>query len=65
MLSVAALKASSILLKIWKPSQNCRPKPEMQAQFLGVLEAVPSQLLAVIDALLTSVGFALDNKSKT
>ena len=40
-------------------------KQEMQAQFLGVLEAVPSQLLAVIDALLTSVGFCLDNKNKT
>ncbi|MBS0648772.1 MAG: 50S ribosomal protein L10 [Verrucomicrobia bacterium] len=40
-------------------------KQEMQAQFLGLLEAVPSQLLAVIDALLTSVGHALDNKSKT
>ncbi len=40
-------------------------KPEMQAQLLGTLEAVPSQLLAVIDALLTSVGFCLDNKSKT
>jgi large subunit ribosomal protein L10 len=40
-------------------------KPEMQAQFLGLLEAVPSQLLAVIDALLTSMGHILDNKSKT
>jgi large subunit ribosomal protein L10 len=40
-------------------------KPEMQAQLLGILEAVPSQLLAVIDALLTSVGFCLDNKNKT
>jgi large subunit ribosomal protein L10 len=40
-------------------------KAEMQAQFLGLLEAVPSQLLAVFDALLTSVGFALDNKNKT
>lgn len=40
-------------------------KQEMQAQFLGLLEAVPSQLLAVIDALLTSVGHALEQKSKT
>lgn len=40
-------------------------KAEMQAQFLGLLEAVPSQLLAVFDALLASVGFCLDNKSKT
>ena len=40
-------------------------KQEMQAQILGLFEAVPSELLAVIDALLTSVGFCLDNKSKT
>jgi len=40
-------------------------KPEMQAQFLGLLEAVPSQTLGVIDALLTSVIYCLDNKSKT
>jgi large subunit ribosomal protein L10 len=40
-------------------------KPEMQAQLLGTLEAVPSQLLAVIDALLTSVGLCLENKDKT
>ena len=40
-------------------------KPEMQAQLLGTLEAVHSTLLAVIDALLTSVGFCLDNKSNT
>jgi large subunit ribosomal protein L10 len=40
-------------------------KEEMRSQFLGLLEAVPSQLLAVFDALLTSVGYVLDNKSKT
>ncbi|MGR3973195.1 MAG: 50S ribosomal protein L10 [Candidatus Rhabdochlamydia sp.] len=38
-------------------------KPEMQAQLLGLLEAVPSQLLGVIDALLSSVPHCLDNKS--
>lgn len=40
-------------------------KPEMQAQLLGLFEAVPSQLLGVIDALLTSVAYCLDNKSTT
>lgn len=39
-------------------------KPEMQAQLLGLFEAVPSQLLGVVDALLTSVANCLDNKSK-
>jgi large subunit ribosomal protein L10 len=40
-------------------------KDEMRAQFLGLLEAVPAQTLSVIDALLASLGHALDNKSKT
>lgn len=40
-------------------------KEEMQAQLLGLFEAVPSQTLSVIDALLTSVAYCLDNKSKT
>lgn len=40
-------------------------KPEMQAQLLGTLEAVPAQTLAVIEALLTSMGYILDNKSNT
>lgn len=40
-------------------------KPEMQAELLGLFEAVPSQLLGVIDALLTSVAHCLDNKSTT
>ena len=40
-------------------------KQEMQAQLLGLFEAVPSQLLAVLDALLTSMGHILNNKSKT
>lgn len=39
-------------------------KPEMQAQLLGLFEAVPSQLLGVIDALLTSTLHCLDNKDK-
>ncbi len=39
-------------------------KQEMQAQFLGLLEAVPSQTLGLFDALLTSVVYCLDNKSK-
>jgi large subunit ribosomal protein L10 len=38
-------------------------KPEMQAQLLGLFEAVPSQLLAVLDALLTSPLHAIDNKT--
>jgi large subunit ribosomal protein L10 len=40
-------------------------KDEMRSQFLGLLEAVPSQTLGVMDALLTSVIYCLDNKSKT
>lgn len=40
-------------------------KDEMRAQFLGLLEAVPAQTLGVMDALLTSVVYCLDNKSKT
>jgi large subunit ribosomal protein L10 len=39
-------------------------KQEMQAQFLGLLEAVPAQTLGVFDALLTSVMYCLENKSK-
>lgn len=37
-------------------------KKEMQAQFLGLLEAPMSQTLAVFEALLTSVVFCVDNK---
>lgn len=40
-------------------------KAEMQAQLLGVLEAVPSQTLAVFEALICSVCYCLDNKIKT
>ncbi len=39
-------------------------KTEMQAQLLGLFEAVPSQLLGIIDALLSSVPHALENKTK-
>lgn len=39
-------------------------KDEMRAQFLSTLEAPMSQTLAVMNALLTSVVFCLDNKSK-
>lgn len=39
-------------------------KDEMRAQFLSTLEAPMSQTLAVMEALLTSVVFCLDNKSK-
>lgn len=39
-------------------------KPEMRAQFLGLLEAPMAQTLAVMDALLSSVVYCLDNKSK-
>lgn len=39
-------------------------KDEMRAQFLSTLEAPMAQTLAVLDALLTSVVYCLDNKSK-
>lgn len=39
-------------------------KDEMRAQFLSILEAPMSQTLAVVEALLTSVVYCLDNKSK-
>jgi large subunit ribosomal protein L10 len=38
---------------------------ELRAQFLGLLEAPMSQTLTVIDALLTSVLYCLENKSKS
>lgn len=43
---------------------NLPSKDEMRAQFLSVLEAPLSQTLAVMDAILTSVVYCLDNKSK-
>jgi large subunit ribosomal protein L10 len=39
-------------------------KDEMRAQLLATLEAPMSQTLAVIEALLTSVGHCLENKSQ-
>jgi large subunit ribosomal protein L10 len=39
-------------------------KDEMRAQFLSVLEAPMSQTLAVMEAVLSSVVYCLDNKSK-
>lgn len=39
-------------------------KDEMRAQFLGLLEAPMAETLAVMDALLTSVIYCVDNKSK-
>lgn len=39
-------------------------KDEMRAQFLATLEAPMSQTLAVMEALLTSVVYCLDNKVK-
>ncbi len=39
-------------------------KDEMRAQFLSTLEAPMAQTLAVMNALLTSVVYCLDNKSK-
>jgi large subunit ribosomal protein L10 len=39
-------------------------KDEMRSQFLGTLEAPLSQTLAVIEALLTSVMYCMDNKSQ-
>lgn len=38
-------------------------KDEMRSQFLGTLEAPLSQTLAVMDSLLTSVIYCLENKS--
>jgi|NOAtaT_5_FD_contig_31_5292025_length_1044_multi_3_in_0_out_0_2 large subunit ribosomal protein L10 len=43
---------------------NLPSKDEMRAQFLGTLEAPLSQTLAVMEAILTSVVYCLDNKSK-
>ncbi len=40
-------------------------KDEMRAQFLSVLEAPLAQTLAVMDALLTSVPYCLENKSQS
>lgn len=39
-------------------------KEEMQAQFLSVLEAPMAQMLSVVQSLLTSVMYCLDNKSQ-
>lgn len=39
-------------------------RDEMRAQFLSVLEAPMSQTLAVMEAVLSSVVYCLDNKSK-
>lgn len=39
-------------------------KEEMQAQFLSVLEAPMAQVLSVVQSLLTSVMYCLDNKSQ-
>jgi large subunit ribosomal protein L10 len=40
-------------------------KDEMRAQLLSVLEAPMAQTLAVLDAVLSSVIYCLDNKSKS
>jgi len=39
-------------------------KDEMRAQFLGLLEAPMAQTLAVMDAIMSSVIYCLDNKVK-
>ena len=39
-------------------------KDEMRAQFLGLLEAPMAQTLSVVNSLLTSVVYCLDNKSQ-
>lgn len=39
-------------------------KEEMRAQLLATLEAPMAQTLAVMDALLTSIAYCLDNKAK-
>ncbi|MBM3191576.1 MAG: 50S ribosomal protein L10 [Chlamydiae bacterium] len=36
---------------------------QMRSEFLGTLEAVPAQTLAVVEALLTSVVYCLENKA--
>ncbi len=38
--------------------------PEMRAQFLGTLEAPLSHTLGVVEAILTSIIYCLDNKAK-
>lgn len=40
-------------------------RDEMRAQFLGTLEAPMSQTLAVMEALMTSVMYCLENKSQS
>ncbi len=42
---------------------NLPSQDEMRAQLLGLFEAPMSQTLAVVDALLTSVIYCLDNKA--
>jgi large subunit ribosomal protein L10 len=39
-------------------------KDEMRAQFLGLLEAPMAQTLSTMDAILASIVYCLDNKSK-
>jgi large subunit ribosomal protein L10 len=39
-------------------------KDEMRSQFLGTLEAPLAQTLSVLEALLTSVMYCLENKSQ-
>lgn len=39
-------------------------KDQMRAEFLGLLEAPMAQMLAVVEAVLTSVPYCLDNKAK-
>lgn len=43
---------------------NLPSLPEMQAQFLGTLEAPMSNTLAVFEAILSSVIYCIDNKVK-
>lgn len=39
-------------------------KPQLRAQFLGLLEAPMGSTLAVMDALVSSIVYCLDNKAK-
>ena len=47
-----------------KQISNLPSRDEMRAQFLGTLEAPLSQTLAVMEALLSSIMYCLENKSQ-
>ena len=63
-LLVDVLKDSFIMLTDVESLSKLPGKDEMRAQLLAYLEAPMAQTLAVMDALLTSVVYCLENKSK-